>query len=272
MVGGILTSTPAINRWGTCGEHVAEQTAGCMFHRILPKTLSTAFRRWDAADENNEEVDDDHRLMMRKKAWRAKLRNSNPDYQKHLAVSCWLTIPAEHLLMKVQKLDSDGGGLQDVMSEKRSPFNEAQHDLTDMIDAKPEESPLRALFYQFARDSEDEHDGLTTTCREGVSSIICQNWFWFIKVCQNWPFRLSTMRDATRPVQERRRTGTSFWYEPDCCKDGFFSLKVKPLFIGLNEFLDDEEFQSLMRRWQKTEKLANMHNERLLALIRQGTL
>lgn len=83
-----------------------------LLHRILPRVWERAYPKWEIPAELGD-TDDFHRLM-RAKVWRSKVWLSHPDSCMRSLALCVTSVPADHLLMLLQRMDEEGGALFNI--------------------------------------------------------------------------------------------------------------------------------------------------------------
>jgi hypothetical protein len=265
-------TVPSKNRWGTCYTALAEQSLGIMIHTIMPQVLVRAFPRYVdgevAQGDPHIGLDiEERRKYLRNKVWRAKCTLNDSSHNiKELSI-LWAGFPLARMWHRLEFLDQRGAILLDLVRPSLDPFLFAQQCHADMLMKPSSGSELDLLWHQFSRSSEELCAAKTAVCSTLVS-IACQVWWRFQVVFSDWPFRLVQIlyADPDRALQ----LATEFMEMPECCLEPLMASKVRALFNSPEEFLADKHFWSSLRLWASSAKLANMHIERMLALVRQS--
>ena len=269
LISGLDSELPSKNRWGSCARHLAEQVAGHMFHNVLNRTLAKANPRWEVIEAAAAQDDDDYRKMMRGKVIRSVLSTNTSQKRLDLALLSWISVPLDHLWMKLQYMDFHGSALFDIVFWRTSPFAEAQQSFGVTLATRIEEGRLKPLFHQYV-SCDVGKDQLTTRIREMTMAMSAQVWWWFELVFSSWPYMLLRMVDQ-RHLATPLAVAKEFWDDHFCNKDSWFSEKLMTLFRSAEEMASDPTLLVALNNWGRTAKVSNMHLERMLARMKKGT-
>ena len=132
ILGGFASTTPSKSRHGSVTESLGEQTAGSMFHEILPRAAAKAFATWERCDVVLEE-EEDKRIYMKRKTWRARQHLTSQRSMQRGAMISWVAEPMDHLWMKLQYLDARTSLMLDLQLPRASPFEDCLRDLSSTL-------------------------------------------------------------------------------------------------------------------------------------------
>lgn len=96
MIEGVASRDPSSARYGTTSETLAEQQAGRMICRIVPRCYAKAFPRWTSADFDPD-ASEDRRQQKRSKVYRSKLQLNNDLVSMTYAIHSWCSECVDHL-------------------------------------------------------------------------------------------------------------------------------------------------------------------------------
>ena len=119
ILGGLCNIVPAKSRWLSCSVAMAMVSAGVLLFSLLPRAWRLAFGEWSIP--RGLEGDDYH-IMVRSKAYRAKLWFCQADMAFKTIMYLVLAAPAEQLLQKIQSFDARGSILKDLAVDATNPI------------------------------------------------------------------------------------------------------------------------------------------------------
>ena len=170
LILGVYPDEPAKNRWGTMARHLGAQVAGNMVFEILPRVLQRAFPQWDVPGDEDQRDDEEYRLYIRKKTWRAKAAYATRAAQRDAARRSWITRPVSILWMRIQKMDVAGNALLDATFPRTNPFLATRRSLCEMLHAPPDDPP-RSPVFDHSADDDNNRDALITDNRHDVMAM-----------------------------------------------------------------------------------------------------
>ena len=157
------------NRWGSCQDHDAAQTAGEMIHQIHPRSCARAFDTWQAGDI--PEGTDDFRRFVQGKVWRTVKVTSHEDYGWTKALRLWGLEGIDHLWRQLEFMDESGSSIFDITFEKTNPIIAARTKLATIVLQPVLEGPLRTVFHHWEDVSAAATIDMTTYTRKLICSV-----------------------------------------------------------------------------------------------------
>ena len=265
LMGGFASTTPSKGRHGSVTESLGEQTAGSMFHEILPRAAAKAFATWGACNVLSEE-EEDMRIYIKRKTWRAKQHLTSQRAMQRGAMISWVAEPVDHLWIKLQYLDARTSLMLDLQLPRADPFQECLRDLSSTLLLPISEGPLQHVFFHYAVGDADVR-WLIEESQVAALGILCQLHWRFVILFRSWPFPLTQLVDVRIPKATKDGERDRFLNEPECCLDDDFSLKLRKL-CPTAAAMEDPEVRSALLLWARQTRLSNMLVERLLALFK----
>ena len=281
LLGGLSTVTPSRSRHGSTIEALGQQSAGCMFRALLPRTMMRAChkelqRKTGNQAENQDE--DDYRVQVRKKTEKALKHCSSTKIFLHSTVLSWIMSPVDHLWQRLQA-DKHPVTLCDVVRDQ-NPFKKCSTLLANVLLHPPESGPVAVLWKHWSGVIEDELlDWLVMQICQDVAAMVCQIYFRFDIVWKAWPFPLASMVDTeggTDAYVQSELVYEKFMKAPKCCLDEHFGSKLRDLWEACGEEHHTHDafrarYLTALQCWAHNTKITNMHVERLLSQCKSSS-
>lgn len=259
---GSDTNLPSSNRWGSCTATAAGVAAFSMCHAFLPLCLVKAFPDWTFMLSRANDGADEHRVMIRKKAWRACHVLDTERRKCRICLAAAVSIPIDALMARLQYFDERGDTLLDIVEDSTSPLVLCGRSLAAMLQGPG--SPTRLLGHVLRRSAGVEQ--ASADVRAMLLNLSAQL-RWRLGGYDHFPLKLALCEQPRCSGDARERLVRSAFEIDPCCLDEHFTLKLGRLFGSPQELLQNGALRSGLRLWASVGKTTNMHIERQLAQV-----
>ena len=187
----------------------------------------------------------------------------------------WNSVPIDHVWRAVQRMDILGNSLLSVVDPATNPFYQAHCHFAALLTTDDCLGDLKVLLDHF------HHPDMGTGWREprakhqleyedSTLSMAAHMWWRLELLFMTWPFRLLALISNLFSDAEKLEICRRVYTTPMCCLDAYFTKKARILWPSYQEMYNSMDFRACLRSWGRGSPLANMHLERLLALIKNG--
>ena len=262
LLGGVNHTTPRKSQWLSMSLANTTQCAGRVCHDILGR----AWRRvWGKLEIPRAEADTDVlHVIVRSKTVRA-LKWLEQWTTKALSfMLSVVTLPVDHLWQKIHHLDAEGGTLKNIFS-RDDPFQACRHAMGQFV--SDTSASALGLFFAYYRDAtRAEYTELGRCAFRGIMLLASLVWFHLEMFFHGWPYKAVLLADEDPLV--RQSTAEELYAADKGDLTESFCLKLRGMAGSAAELLRKRCVRAGMRAWRDSAKIANMHTERLLSLIR----
>ena len=152
------TKEPSIDDWCSCGAACGLTAFGILCHEVLPQIVELARITWNQIPLPNDLNADDaaldgataERIKGRKKAWRTKCFLENPARKLNAVLLSFLGVAVEHLMLRLDYLDSRHNGILDLASARLCPFRACRRWLAQVLASGfSDGAPLAPVYRHF---------------------------------------------------------------------------------------------------------------------------
>lgn len=179
IFGGLGTNLPSTTRWYTFSPHLARQTAGVLFHSVLPQVARQVLSADPAAAGDDE--DNFHAHANKKKRTAQEFLSEGTQAAETLGIALLGTAPLDQLSHRLQHLDYHRGSICELITSSREGLlKHTQISLWQVANPwheSPKSDELSALWRSLrATGSNMEHitDLARATCVGLAAAVWCR--------------------------------------------------------------------------------------------------
>ena len=189
--------------------------------------------------------------------------------QQHLNTELAIFYGGDHLdclWKRLDFLDTQGGTFLDIASRKLNPFAATVQKMMMFMVVASRGQPIQTLWHQFALRP-TELVRIKRKVFNYSSSVLVQLWWWFLLPLDNPPF---SMVPGCVKKEQRLPAARMLFRVPDCCAEPYVAAKTRTNYETPERLASATTYWDGLRLAMQEWRQANMHVERLFALIKKN--